>query len=664
MESFFFDFAVPTQAAVDLDLAKDAGEGITFNHRYLKELVDFSQTLQLMPIERGRDEDAKIDFNELLERAAEAVMAKVNFALTAGEVVVWHQFFHRVATWKTLQSDSAIEMKMGVQKIQEKLAACEKAGQDMWLDFSEVKDLHNFYIFLKASNRALLNKCKDPTHPQITAMEKVSRVATSRNAAQVYLDSEEVCCIFKLLKSCPEITPLPLPNGEDTRKQQIKPNVSDGILQGVEALRATPALRNDQAKEEQRKPLGRKDENKGMQASSTTTAICADSSQSKKDQSKTADSKASNTVIAFDDKLKTLVTKYLPEIVPSVLESKELPIHRWMNHIEVALGKLDEKARKTQLELEQLSGMMLDDEQEYEERLQDARDDYAELEEETKHKMAKLELELQTANNQLSKKASNYEKKYEEQLQVERDLYAKLKKETEEKLVKVDSELQTANNKIEKAKTEVTKREAKWATKLQTSNNDAIAWKDMFDAEVAGHDVLKLDYEATLQELASLKVEYKKIAERETKCAALENELAVLRSSRTNPQVEKDNIAKAVRNATADKQAKLDKAQAGVAKLRTELQEKQAELAKQSQQCKEIVKEKDSQISLLKDSLAAMEEILSKTKIDLEEARHQSSPDPTTTQMLDEERIESKHLKNTLNSAADILQALALQLRT
>lgn len=143
------------------------------------------------------------------------------------------------------------------------------------------------------------------------------------------------------------------------------------------------------------------------------------------------------------------------------------------------------------------------------------------------------------------------------------------------------------------------------------------------------------------------------------------------RSSRTNPQVEKDNIAKAVRNAIADKQAEVDKARAELGKLAVELQETQAQLTKQSQlsnQWEVVVKEKEKTIAFLDKKLFDKEDILnetnnvlSKTNDELEVAR-QSTPDAKLLRDLEEERMESQHLKDRMESVAALLQELTLQL--
>jgi chromosome segregation ATPase len=143
------------------------------------------------------------------------------------------------------------------------------------------------------------------------------------------------------------------------------------------------------------------------------------------------------------------------------------------------------------------------------------------------------------------------------------------------------------------------------------------------------------------------------------------------RSSRTNPQVEKDNIAKAVRNATAAKQAEVEKARAELGNLGVELQGTQAQLTKQSQisnQWDAVVKEKEKTITFLDKKLFDVENILnetnnvlSKTSAELQAAR-QSTPDTKLLRDLEEERMESQHLKDRMESVATLLQELTMQL--
>lgn len=110
---------------------------------------------------------------------------------------------------------------------------------------------------------------------------------------------------------------------------------------------------------------------------------------------------------------------------------------------------------------------------------------------------------------------------------------SKLKKDTDEQIAKLQSDLQDANNKIEKAQTASKKREAQWTSKLQSSTKELTDWKHKFDAEVDKNNVVQLDYEATLEEISTMKAELSKSKERDEKrdekYVALENELAALR---------------------------------------------------------------------------------------------------------------------------------------
>ncbi|CZR59608.1 uncharacterized protein PAC_09502 [Phialocephala subalpina] len=742
------------KAAEDLLDAKLRRQGITFTPQALQTLVEFSQKVQLTFDADCRRIDAQTGFTQLLEKASKAASAKANFALATTEVAIWYHFLEFVQQWRVAacktyygadvagvytqekhEDPSATgnaaqdmagpyknvysvtpDMLEGSRQIRMKVVAHDKDKKGMSINLTEAAHLHQLYLSVEEKDK--VDKKKDPTHPQITAMEKITRAAASRSPNKVRLDSEEVCCLAKLL------------NSKTLLRWGEKATVPTGKQKETKTQPPTTETRTNASKNNKGQPtsLGLKDENKGVKGPSVKNPLRADHQQTKKYQPPTLDPKIGNEAIATDDRLKAMVTIVSPNIVPSILQTTPSPIiTRWLAPLEAAMQGIDEKCGKIEELAKRLDKRALDLEHGYEEELEQERDAYAELEQETQEKIAKLEFELSAANDQINKKSTVDEKRYEELLQAERDSYLKLKKETEEKLGKLESELQTTNSKIEKVKTNHVKREGQWTTKIQTSTNETAMWKDKFEREVGRHDILKLDFEATLEELAGLKGEQSKIAEREAKCAALENELAVLRSSRTNPQLEKANIAKAVRDATADTQAELEKVQASMAKLQAELQERQAvvvdlikhseqreaifneenaktqvgmaslqaklqekqkELANQiqhadqcegaviqkqatldkqvqhSNDCESNIKEKDAKIAELQKSLIATDQMHVKAMLNLKEARRETSPDPTIVRALDEERMACTHLKDQLTSAANALKALALQLET
>ena len=102
---------------------------------------------------------------------------------------------------------------------------------------------------------------------------------------------------------------------------------------------------------------------------------------------------------------------------------------------------------------------------------------------------------------------------------------------------------------------------------------------EKYQQEAEAHSIFKLDYESTLEELNSLKDITKKTSdEHDAKMLAQEEELAKLRSSRTNPKIEKDNIERAVRDAVHAKQTEVDGAKAESRQKQAEIERFQIEL--------------------------------------------------------------------------------------
>lgn len=109
-----------------------------------------------------------------------------------------------------------------------------------------------------------------------------------------------------------------------------------------------------------------------------------------------------------------------------------------------------------------------------------------------------------------------------------------------------------------------------------------------YDEQLAETNVLRLGYDATLADLENMRLEHKKASDgRDTKFIALGEELAVLRSKRTNPQVEQDKISRAIRDATRKMKIEIDKADVELEKKQTKAHEKREELDQKTMELKE-----------------------------------------------------------------------------
>ncbi|KAK0107157.1 hypothetical protein ONS95_003863 [Cadophora gregata] len=142
-----------------------------------------------------------------------------------------------------------------------------------------------------------------------------------------------------------------------------------------------------------------------------------------------------------------------------------------------------------------------------------------------------------------------------EDLRSERGSYATLKRNLSRRIDDLERDLETTKKTLQKTEAKITKRAEQHST-----------------YEIKNHGFTKPDYESTLEELESLKATGKRTSDdHDAKLLAQGQELAKLRSSRTNPKIEKDNIERAVHNAMRVRQAEIDD-------IKAESRQKQAEI--------------------------------------------------------------------------------------
>lgn len=290
-------------------------------------------------------------------------------------------------------------------------------------------------------------------------------------------------------------------------------------------------------------------------------------------------------------------------------------------------------------------------------------------EEELQAEKARCAMRIEENEKSLDKKLSDIKDKATEDLRFERGVSAKLKQSLNQKISGLENQLQTSKADFEKAQVANTKRQSQLSSALRKAQEDAGNWEKKYDEQVASTSVLQSDYDYTVQELEKLRLENKEASQkRDEKLHALEQELVVLRSNRTNPQVEQDKITEAVRNATHDMRievvkahAELEKKQFEVHGLKTELDQTKGDLKFAWEHVTEdppSLKEKD-------DIIASLEEQLAKAKLDTENANalggshHYGAMEVSRLEgELAAEQEKSSRLEHALRSASDLLDSI------
>ncbi|KAL2073203.1 hypothetical protein VTL71DRAFT_10527 [Oculimacula yallundae] len=169
--------------------------------------------------------------------------------------------------------------------------------------------------------------------------------------------------------------------------------------------------------------------------------------------------------------------------------------------------------------------------------------------------------------------------KLEESTRSADEAYSKLKSESDQKISRLENELRTTKSNAEKSKTASSKHQGSLESKLSTAKKEAIKWEKKFNTEAESKRLLRQDYDTLSQKHETLTTRSQNLStEQHTKIATQEKELAVLRSRRVNPAIERDAIARAVANALAIKQIELDAKQRVLDTQQIELEAKQQEL--------------------------------------------------------------------------------------
>ncbi|CZT06305.1 hypothetical protein WAI453_006275 [Rhynchosporium graminicola] len=214
--------------------------------------------------------------------------------------------------------------------------------------------------------------------------------------------------------------------------------------------------------------------------------------------------------------------------------------------------------------------------------------------------------------------------------------HTKLKVESDRKISMLENQLHLTQSEYDKFKTATNKQQGSLNSMLSLSRKEASELQRKCDVGMESEKISGLDYDSLSQQFKATNTEQQGLsASQKLKITALEKELAVLRSHRTNPAVEKDVVARSVASAVAIKEAELERKHVteGNASARTSadaLAKKQAELDSKEQELdfkqreldsahvrfqtsqegqNEAMKDRELQISELKESLAVIENI-------------------------------------------------------
>ncbi|KAH7407694.1 hypothetical protein BKA64DRAFT_775780 [Cadophora sp. MPI-SDFR-AT-0126] len=231
-----------------------------------------------------------------------------------------------------------------------------------------------------------------------------------------------------------------------------------------------------------------------------------------------------------------------------------------------------------------------------------------------------------------------------EDLRSERGAYTTLKKNLSNKVEELEKDLERAEKNLQKSETKITKRaerHSKYVQKLQGQ--------------------LKTSDTTYKRETTSKKMS----DEHNAKLLGQEQELAKLRSSRTNPKIEKDNIERAARDATHHMRIEVVKAHAELEKKQAEVHEMQAELDQKTAELKdawEYVTDDQPSLKEKDDIIKSLEEQLAKAQLDMDTtllADH--ARDVQVSQLaveLAEERRKSVSLKDALHRVSSLLDSI------
>ncbi|PVH84443.1 hypothetical protein DL98DRAFT_528396 [Cadophora sp. DSE1049] len=186
---------------------------------------------------------------------------------------------------------------------------------------------------------------------------------------------------------------------------------------------------------------------------------------------------------------------------------------------------------------------------------------------------------MQKEQDKTLEQLASMRKKAAEDLRSERGAYATLKRNLSKKVEDLEKVLETTKKNLQKTETKIAKRAEQHSAYVQKLQSQLETSDAKYQQELEAHGFTKLDYESTLEELDKLKATSRKTSdEHDAKLLAQEQELPKLRSSRTNPKIEKDNIEQAVRGAVRAKQIEVDDVKAESRQKQAEIDRLQIEL--------------------------------------------------------------------------------------
>lgn len=433
---------------------------------------------------------------QLLAKADNAVNAKRILSLTSGDVIIWCLLLSNIEEHSIRKeiyvldssSRSTQEDEDTTTKLMNKVLECRGNNKGLSLDRTEAYMLLGEYGLLEEQGRIQI-PLDDPENPFVTSQNKFSRAA--RTSSTVQLEPEEVSCLDKVFGQ----------RAIDELKNRIFATPSRSASSTTASAPAPP------------KP-----------APSTTRQRPTPSTSSTSPKNT-----ETHETMSADKILKDLVARYNPSAATSVLNSNQPMVTRWVKPIETILKALDTKSTKAQGEADRMRLSMLETEDKYEKELDSARQAHELSEAVMQCKLAKAEEDFKSKSEAFDKQNAIAEKKHKEQLQIDSELYSRLKSEKGEEVAKLELALGNAKNEVKELKREATKAEAQRKVEIQSRKNEISILKGKLKAEISNAAILNLDFEAVLADKTILQDSYSQMTEREAKCAALESELAALR---------------------------------------------------------------------------------------------------------------------------------------
>lgn len=433
-----------------------------------------------------------------------------------------------------------------------KLNEWKEDRTDVKLTINQASSLSSLLPFVTTSTNPRIDPAKDPWHPQLTTMQKLEKYWKSGSKNSLHLDSEESCYLAtKILDRFPEELRKTASNGCELSKLGCKTtfNVTNGSVKNTTDTGGNVPSKSDIKNLKPNVTTNRRASAPAAAASFESIDAILDRVLSQFPQALDSGSLQKLKVLQTEG-IKAVLMAVLGRQFPKLLEarpSKSCSANHFLtfledgcnalkNEITVVTKKKDQEFKLMRSSLENKIAELGAKEEHTRASEQEA---YALLQ--TKKKKAVADLEVKLVDLKLQADAD---------VKYERIANAELKREFSQKISDLEKQVQTGQNNLQKAEAKISKQKELGLLNLQKFKSQRADLKADLDRKTEELNIQKLDYEATCDDLKALKADHSNgFKDKEAKYQAQEQELAALRSKRTNPQVERDNLDRAVREA-------------------------------------------------------------------------------------------------------------------